>query len=151
MALATLDRTPRVARVVPAALTPVVVLVLQLHPTDLVDLLVDELLVTRGAELWALEQRALEALHVVARVGADEEVAHRARDWRVNQLEQVPLRWRDDIRRVSLDVRLLNRVAGDTGHAFPIAALLRQVADEDVLRAREEGHGIVTAAAVTCG
>ena len=62
MALATLHRLFRVLRVVPLALPPVVVLVLELDPAEVVDFLVDELLVAGGAVLRGLEEAFLEGV-----------------------------------------------------------------------------------------
>jgi hypothetical protein len=58
--------------VVPAALLPVVELILELDPANGVDLLVDELLVAGGAVLGGLEQTLPEIVHVLPRVGADQ-------------------------------------------------------------------------------
>src|SRR5690242_21765246 len=75
VALAALDGGARVAGMVPPALSPVVVLVLQLHPAHVVDFLVYELLVAGGAVLGRLEKALAQIRQVLARVGANQEIA----------------------------------------------------------------------------
>ena len=148
MALAALDRLLGLARVVPPALAPVVVLVLELHPAHVVDLLVDELLVAGPAELRALEAPVLQALDVLLRVGADQEVRDELRRLPVVQLEHVALGLRDGVVCIALHVGLLDGVAGDARDALVEPHRVRQLVAEEVLRAGEERDGIVAAAAV---
>src|SRR5450830_232578 len=112
VALAALHRPFRILRVVPLALPPVVVLVLELDPTEVVDLLVDELLVAGGAVLRGLEEAFLEGVHMVARIAPDQEVRRELQGRALRGLEEVALRRLDDVVRVALHVGLRDGVAG---------------------------------------
>src|ERR1043166_2284713 len=68
VALAAFDGFARVALVVPMARGPIVVLVLQLDPTDAIDLLIDELLVA-GRAIFGLLEHALAQLVMLGRIG----------------------------------------------------------------------------------
>ena len=110
---------------------------------------VDELLVAGGAVLGRLEQALGEVLHVLTRIGADQEVPRESRRPPVAQLEEVTRRWRHHEVGVALHVRLADGVAREAGDAFLVADEVGQVRREDVLGAREERDRVVTAAAVS--
>ena len=113
MAFTALDRLVRVALLVPVRVGPVVVLVLELHPADAVDLLIDELLVARGTILGFLE-RALGQFAVLGGIAADKEIArHSGQPVRL-PLPEILVRLRDGVIGVALDVGLADGVAGET-------------------------------------
>ncbi len=74
MALPTLDGFFGFVGVIPVALAPVVVLILQLNPAHIVDLFIDELLVAGGSVFGSLEKTLAQGVDVVARVGPNQEV-----------------------------------------------------------------------------
>src|SRR5262245_43923621 len=74
VALTALDRAACIAFMVPVTRCPVVILILQLHPTDTIDLLIDELLVTCGAILRGLVHPFVEPI-VRCGPGANQKVA----------------------------------------------------------------------------
>ena len=78
MALAALYRAGRVAFVIPVARFPVVVLILELHPADAVDLLVDKLFVA-GRAVFGRLVHALAELQVFRGVRPNEKIAHHPR------------------------------------------------------------------------
>ncbi len=148
VALAALDGLRGLSRVVPAAVLPVVVLVLELNPADLVHLLVDELLVAGGAVLGRLEQTLGEIRNVLAGVGADEEVPRQSSRPPLAQLEEIARRRRHDEVGVALHVGLADGMAREAGDAFLVADEVGQLRREDVLGPREERDRVVTAPAV---
>src|SRR5690606_15542951 len=117
----------------------------------------DELLVARRAVLRLLEHRLREALDVLLRVGADEEVAHEtpAGTSRLVELDlaDVAVGRMHGVLRVAADVGLADGVAGEARDPFLIALQAGQLAlvRGDVLRAREQRDRIVAAGAVARG
>ena len=85
MAFSALDHLVGLALRVPFARSPVVVLILELHPADLVHLFVDELLVTGCAVFGRLEQALREDLLMLPRVGPDQEVGDELRGFALEQ------------------------------------------------------------------
>src|SRR5215469_12301076 len=148
VALAALDRVPRVTFMVPVTCCPVVILVLQLHPTDSIDLLVDELLMTGRAVFRRLVHPLVEAI-VLRGPRPDKEVASKGAKRVVRApLPQIFLWLRNGVVGISPDVGLLNGVAGETRYALVVAELPGQICSEDVLCTGEQRDGIVAASAV---
>ena len=108
----------RVAFVIPAALSPVVVLVLQLHPADLIDFFVDELLVAGGAELGRFIQRACESCFVLFGINANQKITHPLVRRTFLPFADVAYRLAHRVIRVAADVRLNDGMAANTGHAL---------------------------------
>src|SRR5215469_1976284 len=71
---AALNRSSRIAFMVPVASRPIVVLVLQLHPPDAVDFLINKLLVT-GGTVFGFLVHALAQSIVLGGPGPDQKVA----------------------------------------------------------------------------
>ncbi len=149
--LAALNRLGGIAGCVPPALAPVVELVLELDPADLIDFLVDELLVAGRAELRALEEAVLQAPDVMPRIGADQEIADEFRQGPFPQLEHVAPGLGDDVVGVALDVSLLDSVTNDAGDPFLIPHQTGEIVGKDILGPGEQRDWIVTAPAIPGG
>ena len=133
---------------IPPALAPVVVLILELNPPDLVDLLIDKLLVTGSAKLRALEQPTAERFRVITRVSSNQKIRKEYGGGIVSELVCIPLLLPHHIVGVPADIRGFDSVTGKTGNPFVIALQAGQVFDKDVLCAGKERDGVVTSAAV---
>jgi hypothetical protein len=148
VAFATLDHLVGLALRVPLALAPVVVLILELNPADLVHLLVDELLVTGRAVLGGLEQALRERLHVLLRIRPDQKIGDAPGELALVHLVEVALGLVHRVVRVALQIGFADGVAHQARDALVVAADAGEIFCEHVLGAREQRRWIVAAAAV---
>src|SRR5215831_18426555 len=112
MTLAALHSRARIALVIPVARRPVVVLILQLHPSHTVYFLIDELLVARRA-VFGLLIHALAQPVVLHRPGANQEIPSSGSESVVRTpLPEIFCRLPDGVVCVPLNVGLLNRMTG---------------------------------------
>ena len=109
VALAALDGALRIPLGVPVAGLPVVILVLQLHPTDAIDLLVDKLLVAARAVLRRLEHPLAQELVLVG-VGSNEKITRPLAQALCLPLPEIGRGLGHDIVGVALEVRLAHSV-----------------------------------------
>ncbi len=148
--LAALDRLLGITLVIPAALAPVVVLVLELDPADLIDLFVDKLFVTGATVFGGLVERTGERLHVLFWIGTDEEIADLFAQGAGMSFVGVAHRLAHGVVGVSADVGLYDGMTNDAGNSF-VGAERGEAFDIDVLAARKQSDGIVTTRAVSRG
>ena len=107
---------------VPSAFSPVVVLILQLNPTDTVDLLVNKLLVAGGTILRSFKQALAESIDMVRWVGANQEISQKTVQRTlilvILHLKHIATRLGDDVMGVAFEVRSLNTMTGQTRNPF---------------------------------
>src|SRR6185312_4931891 len=148
MTLAAFNGRPRITFMVPVAGCPVVVLVLQLHPPNAIDFLIDELLVAGAAILGLLVHAFAEAI-MLRRPRANQEIASDGTNRVLRApLPQILLRLDHRVIGITLQVRFLNGVARKAGDAFVVALKAGEFLDEDVLCSRKKRDGVVATAAI---
>ena len=148
MALTTFNGFARIARVVPTALAPVVVLILKLNPPNLINLLIDKLFMTPSAKLRALEQTVLQTFDVVFWIGTNEKIPQKTGRFSLMQFKHITPRFGDHIVGVTLDIDLLYPVTDDARNTFLVTNGIGQIISEKILRSGEERDWIVATAAI---
>ena len=121
VALAAFHCRACVALVIPVARGPVVILVLQLDPTDPIHFLINKLLVA-GSAVFGFLVHALAQAVVGCRPCPDQKIPHNRSGSALRAPLPQILRWLNHrIVRVALNVRLLDRMACQTGNPFVVA------------------------------